>query len=194
MLESDATLPCVARIVAGGAIRGSWWGHPRGQEIFRVSGRMASNRNVLVSKLVSKKVTYVHRRLWPLVIAVGSARQVWQMSGLSRTAKLLLASVDRAGRIRTDNARIKRRLKGKSVGDAARELEIRLLIHSEEVHTEAGAHARNMETWKSWSNRVSFHGKEMRPEDAKMQLDALLAQLNRKFGATASLPWNWPFC
>ena len=28
-------LPNLAEAIAGGAIRGSWWGHPKGKEIFR---------------------------------------------------------------------------------------------------------------------------------------------------------------
>lgn len=72
---------------------------------------MASHPDVVITKLVSKRVTYVHRKLWPAIVAVGSARQNWQLSGLSPTARELLALVDKTGRIRTDGIRIKRSLK-----------------------------------------------------------------------------------
>ena len=32
-------VPSLAEAVAGGRIRGSWWGHAKGHEIFRVAGR-----------------------------------------------------------------------------------------------------------------------------------------------------------
>src|SRR5262245_49314944 len=54
-------VPSLAEFVAGGRIRGSWWGHPKGQEIFRLSEAVADSRDVLVCKLVDGKVTYVHR-------------------------------------------------------------------------------------------------------------------------------------
>jgi hypothetical protein len=61
-------VPSLAEAVAGGPIRGSWWGHPRGGEIFRAADAVSESPDVLVCKLVEGKVTFVHRRLWaPLV-------------------------------------------------------------------------------------------------------------------------------
>jgi hypothetical protein len=61
-------VPSLAEAIAGGPIRGSWWGHPRGHDIFRAAEAIAESPDVLVCKLVDDKVTYVHRRLWaPLV-------------------------------------------------------------------------------------------------------------------------------
>jgi hypothetical protein len=57
-------VPSLAEAVAGGPIRGSWWGHPRGKEIFRAAEAVSESPDVLVCKLVEGKVTYVHRRLW----------------------------------------------------------------------------------------------------------------------------------
>jgi len=31
-------VPSLAEAIAGGPIRGSWWGHPKGREIFRAAG------------------------------------------------------------------------------------------------------------------------------------------------------------
>jgi hypothetical protein len=61
-------VPSLAEAIAGGPIRGSWWGHPRGHDIFRAAEAITESPDVLVCKLVDDKVTYVHRRLWaPLV-------------------------------------------------------------------------------------------------------------------------------
>src|SRR5262249_6428648 len=57
-------VPSLAEAVAGGPIRGSWWGHPRGHEIFRAAEAVTESPDVLVCKLVDGKGTYGHRRLW----------------------------------------------------------------------------------------------------------------------------------
>jgi len=65
-------LPNLAEAIAGGAIRGSWWGHPKGKEIFRAIRAIGESPDVLVCKLVEGKITYVHRRLWPALIKLAS--------------------------------------------------------------------------------------------------------------------------
>jgi hypothetical protein len=65
-------VPSLAEAIAGGPIRGSWWGHPRGQQIFRVAEAVSEHADVLVCKLVGGKVTYVHRRLWPALVRLSS--------------------------------------------------------------------------------------------------------------------------
>ena len=65
-------VPSFAEAVAGGPIRGSWWGHPKGKEIFRLSEEIRESPDVLVCKLIDGKVTYVHRRLWPALVKLAS--------------------------------------------------------------------------------------------------------------------------
>jgi hypothetical protein len=65
-------VPSLAEAVAGGPIRGSWWGHPKSHEIFRVADSISESEEVLVCKLVEGKVTYVHRRLWPALARLAS--------------------------------------------------------------------------------------------------------------------------
>ena len=65
-------LPNLAEAIAGGTIRGSWWGHPKGKEIFRAIRAIGESPDVLVCKLVEGKITYVHRRLWPALIKLAS--------------------------------------------------------------------------------------------------------------------------
>src|SRR6266540_2173674 len=64
--------PSLAEAVAGEPIRGSWWGHSKGQEIFRVAEAVSDSPDVLVCKLIDGKVTYVHRRLWPALVRLSS--------------------------------------------------------------------------------------------------------------------------
>lgn len=65
-------VPSLAEAVAGEPIRGSWWGHPKGQEIFRLAEAICDSPDVLVCKLVDGKITYVHRRLWPALVKLAS--------------------------------------------------------------------------------------------------------------------------
>ena len=76
-------LPNLAEAIAGRAISGSWWGHPKGKEIFRAVRAIGTSPDVLVCKLVEGKITYVHRRLWPALIKLAprfrkeQLAQVW---------------------------------------------------------------------------------------------------------------------
>ena len=69
VLESGAgPVPSLAATVAGESIRGSWWSHARGREIFAATRAIRDCADVLVCRLVDGKVTYVHRRLWPALV------------------------------------------------------------------------------------------------------------------------------
>ena len=54
--------------IAGEPVRGSWWGHPRGKEIFRVLSAVQASQDILACRLLGGKVTLVHRRLWPALV------------------------------------------------------------------------------------------------------------------------------
>jgi hypothetical protein len=69
VLESaGGPVPNLAEAIAGERIRGSWWGHEKGKEIFRVTRLIRASSDVLVCRLIDGKVTYVHRRLWPALL------------------------------------------------------------------------------------------------------------------------------
>src|SRR5258708_14874192 len=65
-------VPSLAEAIAGGPIRGSWWGHPKGKQIFRAAAAVIASGDVLVCKLVEGKITYVRRRLWPALVRLAS--------------------------------------------------------------------------------------------------------------------------
>ncbi|MCU1277001.1 MAG: hypothetical protein JWM53_547 [bacterium] len=60
-----AQIPSLAEHVAGEKIRGSWWAHAKGQQIFRALVAVYDSPDVVALKLVDGKLTLVHRRLWP---------------------------------------------------------------------------------------------------------------------------------
>jgi hypothetical protein len=61
-------LPNLAEVIAGERIRGSWWSHPKGNQIFHIAEAVSDSPDILVCKLVQGKVTYIHRRLWPALV------------------------------------------------------------------------------------------------------------------------------
>jgi hypothetical protein len=65
-------VPNLAELVAGERIRGSWWGHAKGQEIFRAINDVVDSGDVLPCRLVDGKVTFVHRRLWPALVRLAA--------------------------------------------------------------------------------------------------------------------------
>lgn len=69
VLESaQCSVPSLARAVAGEPIRGSYWAHPKANDIFLCSRAIRKSADVLVCRLLGGKVTYVHRRLWPALV------------------------------------------------------------------------------------------------------------------------------
>jgi hypothetical protein len=61
-------VPSLASAIAGGPIRGSWWSHAKGREIFQLTRAVRDSSDVLVCRLVDGKITYVHRRLWAALV------------------------------------------------------------------------------------------------------------------------------
>jgi hypothetical protein len=70
MESARARVPNLAQVIVGEPLRGSWWAHPRGNDILRLSRSIRSSPDILVCRLVDGKITYVHRRLWPTLVRV----------------------------------------------------------------------------------------------------------------------------
>lgn len=85
LLLQDKKLPSVVGIITGGSLSTSWWSHPRGQEIF--SCLESLDDQAIATNLINGKVTFVDKRLWPAVVAMGRSRQPWQTAGLRRDPK-----------------------------------------------------------------------------------------------------------
>ena len=83
LLESArGPLPNVAELVAGEPIKGSWWGHPRGHQIFAVLSALGDSSDVVRMRLVNGKVTLVHRRLWPALVRLADRFTPRQLAAL----------------------------------------------------------------------------------------------------------------
>lgn len=136
LLQQDKRLPSVVGLIVGGPLAGSWWGHPKGRLVFRCLRKLVDHPDVLATRLIAGKVTYLHRRLWLAFLAVATSGEPWQLRRLPTAARKLLRDVE----------------SGKTVcatGKPARELQERLLVHAEEVHTESGQHDVLLRPWRT---------------------------------------------
>jgi hypothetical protein len=73
LMAARGPVPNLAESVAGEKIRGSWWGHPKGREIFAAAEAIDDSDDVVSLRLVDGKVTFVHRRLWPALVRLAGA-------------------------------------------------------------------------------------------------------------------------
>jgi hypothetical protein len=193
LLFSDPALPSLVGIIVGEPLRSSWWGHPRGNVIYHAMNALDQEARVLSTKLVASKVTYVHQRLWAAVFAIGCAREAWQLDQLSPAERWLLAQVDADDELQTDLVvpppQVLR--SGKTVPDAARELERRLLVHATQVHTPSGAHAKVLQSWPRWASEAHVGGPLLSPDEARLALEAAAERLTEGvLRGTAALPWR----
>ena len=187
LLLSDSSLPSVSELVTSRKIRGSWWSDESAQIIFAVSEMLEDHPDVLMMKLISEKVTFVHRELWGRIYSIGVAREDWQTSNLSAAAKRLLKKLDADGSLQTNKLG---KNFGPKPGDTVRELEMRLLLHANQIHTESGAHAKIIETWDVWAERVKFRAQAKSPTAARRFLEKRLAEITAQFGGAGRLPWS----
>jgi len=75
-------VPNLAHAIVGSPVRGSWWGHPKGQLIFRLTRAVRDSSDVLVCRLVDGKITYIHRRLWPALSRVSALFEKKRLAAL----------------------------------------------------------------------------------------------------------------
>lgn len=189
LLESDPKLPSVCTLITGTPLRGSWWSHPLAQTIFQVNERLEDHKDVLITKLVSGKVTFIHRKLWPETIAIGESQEPWQLNKLPEPARSLFKQIEATGSVTTEQLAWPRNQKMK-LGDAARSLEKRLLVVGTQFHSESGAHAKLLETWGRWAERIKFEAASISAAEAKKELERRLDNLNAEFHGAAKFPWQ----
>jgi hypothetical protein len=113
LLESArGPIPNVAELVAGEAIRGSWWAHPQSHRIFTAINALADSPDIARMRLVNRRITLVHRRLWPALLnlearfpadAMLVVEEQHTASGVHRVSDVPLASwVDGVVRARAE--------------------------------------------------------------------------------------------
>jgi len=74
VLESArGPVPNLVEAIVGAPVKGSWWGHAKGKQIFHLLNAVRDSGQVLVCRLVDGKVTYVHRDAWTALVRLSSA-------------------------------------------------------------------------------------------------------------------------
>lgn len=190
LLNQDLRFPNLVSIIAGRPVHGSWWGHPKAKLIFQVAGRLAIDSDVLLTKLVSGKETYVHRNQWPDFLALATSKDSWQFDGLTNFAHFLLNSVESRGELKTHEFAREAHVDVKSLGVAARDLERRLLVYGDDIHTPRGFHAKLLRSWKRWMIVGGFRLTGVNAQEAMRSLDTRVEVMNTEFGAKGTLPWK----
>lgn len=142
LLQHDPVLRSLTTLVADTPVAGSWWAHPQAKLMYALSNTLAEHPDVLVLPLVRGKATFLHRRLWPAVLAVACAHEAWQITTLSDAARDLYETVERHGVLR-------------ATGAIPKELARRLLVQSTQVHTALGRHELQLTQWTHWAAQVN---------------------------------------
>ena len=159
------------------------------QTIFQVNERLDDHPDVLIAKLLAGKVTFVHRQFWPAVLAVATSEEPWQTRNLPEASQQVLKFLKKAGSVRSDELKIGT-VGRKELSESVRILERRLLVHSRQVHTMSGAHAKVLESWESWAASAKLKTGEIPAAKAKKSLEQRVQELNEKFDGTVKLPWQ----
>lgn len=168
-------LPCFVSTVAGGAVKGSWWGHPKGALIYDLANALHVSTEVATLRLVEGRNTFVHRSLWPAIYRVVTDPQERRSrsQGLSSLEERLLADVEKAGTLRLDAWAERGRRDAKAVKKAKDRLTASLLVNASSVHTETGNHATVLADWSRWATAdVKRAAKRVSLEDARSTLQA----------------------
>jgi hypothetical protein len=177
LLQHDKVLPSVTTLVAGAPIAGSWWGHPRGHEIYAVLSELDERPGSLCVKLVNAKRTYVHPSLTGALCVLIEARSKRNRDSASALAKQLLQLTEQVGELRVEQA------VARGVGQRApltlafKELEDALLARGGSVHTDSGKHERTLQSWSSWKEQQRFQEPRVSRDEAVARLTAAVARL-----------------
>lgn len=178
LLVHDQRLPSATALIAGEPVMGSWWSHPEANTIYNALGAL-QDRYATV-KLVAGKQTLLAPRLWPDLIAIGSARQRWQLDSLSEDDLALLDQIASA----THPVLLHR----PDLRAAGKRLEQRLLVVGDEVHTEAGRHLRALASWPAWAREHGVAEPMPAPRAAMARFESIVEQWGP--GSISLLPWT----
>jgi hypothetical protein len=61
-------------------------------------------------------------------------------------------------------------------------------VYGEPIHTESGAHAKQLESWEHLRKRLRIRGRKVSPGLAKQQFEEIRSALQSKFGVLVKLP------
>jgi hypothetical protein len=184
MLVHDAELPCATHAITGERIPGSWWGHAKGNLIYEA---LAHFDDVARVKLVRGKDTLIHRKLWSALYRVGTSQSAWQLEELPSDARTLLKRIGTRESVRADRVELDT---SRKIGAVAQDLERRLLIMTDTLHTEGGHHVRVFVPWEVWQKREKLDVRKLPVfETALEELSAPVRKLSGTDSLAGLVPW-----
>jgi hypothetical protein len=190
LLAVDRDLPSVFRSVTGRPPAGSWWADADSHLVYAILGKLGRDGEILRLRLINAKWTYVHRRLWTAVLGAVGQRGTWQRQGLSPRARSMLERVVRFGAVDLNVPAERGGVSLKQAGEAARELERRILVLSYEVHTPQGLHTKRLESWQAWRRRNHVRRSALPAARARVRLEAAAEAMASGGAAVGRLPWK----
>ena len=181
LLQSGREFPSATTAICGEPVSGSWWSHPQSGLIHWVLEELDDHPDLISAKLINGKQTFIHQVLWPSLVVIGMARERWQVEKLSPLAKSLLRKAN-TGIFRLDG--FKSALDG-NPSESIRVLERRLLVHTQEIHTDQGKHTKLVQSWAHWSLTVNPEKSWLLPSIglAKADFESAVS------GYAVKLPW-----
>jgi hypothetical protein len=185
LFVSDEKRENAIKVLTGEFPRGSWWSHPQANAIYDILQEVERAPDVLLAKLLGGKVTLIHRTLWPALLVVVTAREPWQVDGLSPGAVQALTALDEAETTGSEPPAVSRTV--------SKELEGRLLAHAVNLHAPGGKHVTRLEPWRVWATAA---GCPVPPSPAPVSGPALaeakqvLEAAATRLGALPLLPWK----
>ncbi len=161
-----AGVPCFVEAVIGARPNGSWWGHPEGKRIYRLAEALLDSGEVVSLKLVDGKATWVHRSLWPQVLAVvtDASWRAASLGALPASARRLVKRVEAHGEAQPARA---------TEADDVKRVEAACLVRVTSAHTDRGRHEKRLESWAAWSKR-----ERVRPAKVREALAVLSSSLH----------------
>ena len=190
LMQADSELPSVVTLLAGGPVRGSWWGHPMGDAIHIVNTAIKEHPDIIATYLVLGKITFIHRRVWPALFGVALSGEPWQSENLGPLARRILAQVTERRSVRADDESVFGEFSSAERRAGIHELERRLLVHSTDTHTETGTHAKTLQSWERCGEQKRFSGHALPADEARAQLDQLVDSWRVGPNVRATLPWH----
>lgn len=80
LVSAKGPIPRLTEAIAGGPIKGGWWSHPQGRQIFAVLQSVCDSPEVLVCRLIDGHITLLHRRLWAATVKLADRLQPAQLA------------------------------------------------------------------------------------------------------------------
>jgi hypothetical protein len=184
LLIHDTTLPCATAAIAGDTVRGSWWGHPKGNLIYATLEDLGNDVDCF--KLMKGKDTLLSRRLWPALLSIGLSRQSWQLVGLGPAGKWVWEQALARGHTSQRELAEAKTIPG--LGAVMTDLQKRLLLYGHSEHTEAGVHKKTLQSWPAWQEARHVATNDVPSTDAAI---AMFRAAVRAFGPEAEgfFPW-----